>query len=256
MIIAFGLAVCRVAGADESTNAVEMEAALERVGESEIAAARAESGGVVSAESKKTPRNMSKILDDDEANQQAAMALDDDAAGPNPKLRPGFLLDIEVSASGAPEFQEKAKRITQEGTITLPLLGSVAAAGMTLMEFSGSLTEALKRYLREPEVEVSFVLGPDSISPWGYVTVIGRVTRPGRVNMPPTGDLSVSEAIQKAGGLAASAKDTGIIVVRKDPATKGVERVKVNLRDVAKRGEEADIKLRAGDVLYVPVRMF
>ena len=203
-----------------------------------------------------TPPNEVKIAGDSRTDADIGKALADKNAKGSPKLRAGLLMDITVTASGVKEHEEKGKRITQEGTITLPLVGTVKCVGMTLVEFSRHLTKLYEKYLRAPDIHVEFVTGPGSIYPWGYVTVLGRVNRPGRVNMPPTGDMSVSMAIQKAGGLGKSARETGVIVVRKERTTGGVERFEVNLRAAAKKGEKADMKLRAGDVVYVPVRIF
>jgi len=98
--------------------------------------------------------------------------------------------------------------------------------------------------------------GPDAISPWGQVTVLGRVKQPGRVNIPPTKDLTVSAAIQNAGGLDSSAKDSAIRVTRRlDDGT--YQTMDVDLRAVGARGARAnDLILRDGDVVFVPQMMF
>ena len=106
--------------------------------------------------------------------------------------------------------------------------------------------------------DVAFELdeNPDSISPWGSVTVMGQVKKPGRINIPPTQDLSLSMAIQLAGGLDRSAKETEIIITRisKEGEKK---KLKLNLKTAASEGElENDIQLLPDDVIYVPERIF
>ncbi|HOU21158.1 MAG TPA: polysaccharide export protein, partial [Kiritimatiellia bacterium] len=73
---------------------------------------------------------------------------------------------------------------------------------------------------------------------------------------PPTRDLTVSGAIQKAGGVATSAKLNAILISR--PLPDGtIETRTVNLNAVGKSGRlEEDIILEADDVVYVPESMF
>lgn len=195
------------------------------------------------------------ITGDSEMDRRIGQALVSTNEAANPALQPGYMLDITVLASGTPEIEEKGKRVSMEGTLLVPLLGNVKVAGLTLPALSDLLTEAYKKYLRNPQVSLKFAEGPGAVSPWGYVTVLGRVNRPGRVNMPAGGGMSVSMAIQAAGGFAKSAREAGIIVVRKH-ANNRIERFEVDLRDALHRGEDADMRLASGDVLYVPVRIF
>ena len=110
----------------------------------------------------------------------------------------------------------------------------------------------------DPQVVVEFVKDQDSdlVSPWGYVTVLGRVKNPGRVSIPPTQDLTVSGAIQKAGGLDTSAKDTSIRVTRQLPEGR-TKQFDVDLRKVGSTGQvREDLILTPGDVVFVPEMMF
>ena len=86
--------------------------------------------------------------------------------------------------------------------------------------------------------------------------MLGRVKNPGRVNIPPTRDLTVSGAIQLAGGLDTSARDSAVLVTRKDEEGAS-NQYEVNLRRVGSRGEvEEDLTVLPGDVVYVPEMIF
>jgi protein involved in polysaccharide export with SLBB domain len=86
--------------------------------------------------------------------------------------------------------------------------------------------------------------------------VLGRVKEPGRVAIPATRDLTVSGAIQQAGGFAPSAKDSAILVTRSLPDGKTESRT-INLKAVGTAGRlEDDIILQAEDVVFVPEAMF
>lgn len=175
-----------------------------------------------------------------------------------PLLKAGFMLKIVVLASGKKEVDESEKRVAPSGTITLPLVGTVPVDGLTIRQLSDKLKELYSVYLLDPMVDVDFVLKTDtagSVSPWGYVSVMGRVKKPGRINIPPTRDLTLSMAIQLAEGLDSSAKLTGIKITREIAGK--AEQFEVNLQSVGDKGElGSDIKLRPGDVVYVPERVF
>lgn len=175
-----------------------------------------------------------------------------------PLLKPGFLLNISVAGGGRREFSEERKRVADDGTIGLPLVGTLRVEGMTLKAVSEQLRTLYAKYLRNPLVEMSFCVDvtPGAVSPWGSVTVLGRVKSPGSINIPPTRDLSVSRAIQCAGGLDSSANDSSIRISRHN-SDGTIEKIIVNLPALGTTGNiKNDINLRAGDVVYVPETIF
>ncbi len=166
-------------------------------------------------------------------------------------LRPGLVIRVGVLVSGKKEIDIPEKRIPDEGIITLPLVGQVDVNGLTLADFSGVLRKRYEDYLVRPEVVVQFVL-TEGDSPWGHVTVLGHVAKPGKVAIPATRDMTVSGAIQQAGGLGPSAKDSAITLTRKLKSGE-VNRSVVNLHALSVKGAlEEDLAVRSGDVIYVP----
>jgi len=174
-----------------------------------------------------------------------------------PILKPGLLLDVVVTAAGRKEIAEIGKRISDDGSISLPLVGTVRVQGMTLKELCAHLQTIYSTYLRSPQVYTEFNLGsPGSLSPWGSVTVLGTVRNPGSINIPQTQDLTVSRAIQGAGGLDASADDSSIRISRRNPDGT-IKRITANLHAFGSTGElKHDIKLEACDVVFVPEEFF
>lgn len=174
------------------------------------------------------------------------------------RLKPGLMISMSVLVSGKKEIDEPAKRISDEGSIMLPLLGETTVAEMSLDELQKKLTSQYRKYFVDPQIILDFVrdTGAEGISPWGSVTVLGRVKTPGRVAIPATRDLTVSGAIQKAGGFGSSAKDSAILVTRSLPNGQTESRT-INLRAVGTAGRlDDDIILEANDVVYVPEAMF
>ena len=176
----------------------------------------------------------------------------------SPLLRPGLLIRVSVLVSGKREIDAEVKRVTEHGQLDLPLIGNVDVAGKTLRQLNDILQVQYRDYFVNPQVVTEFVVdeSPDSISPWGSVVVLGRVRAPGRVNIPPTQDLTVSGAIQQAGGLDTSAKISAIRVTRRKPDG-GTERVTIDFSSVGTQGYvENDLTLQPGDVIFVPERIF
>jgi len=178
--------------------------------------------------------------------------------GANVVLKQGLVLRIDVHDLGKKEIEEPARRVGDQGEITLPLLGVVKVTDRTIDELAAELQRRYAQYYVNPQVVVEFVTDEKSggTMPWGYVTVLGRVKKPGRVFIPATRDLTVSSAVQEAGGLDTSAKDTAIRLTRVGDDGKALSQ-DINLRAVGSKGElSGDLVLRPGDVVYVPELVF
>jgi protein involved in polysaccharide export with SLBB domain len=174
------------------------------------------------------------------------------------RIRPGLVITINVVVAGKNEIEETTKRVSDSGSISLPLLGTLSIRDDTLESLSRRLTTAYGEFFVDPQVIVEFVRDDnrEGLSPWGTVTVLGRVKKPGQVSIPATRDLTLSGAIQQAGGFDTSAKDTAIRVTRRTANGQVVTR-EVNLRAVGTQGRiESDIVLQPDDVVFVPEMIF
>jgi polysaccharide export outer membrane protein len=110
-----------------------------------------------------------------------------------PCLGPGDLLEISVFRW--PDLQGYRTRITPAGTITLPLLGSMRAAGLTELQLRDQIAGGLKQsIMRDPQVNV-FVA--ENVSQ--QVSVTGAVSRPGLIGLSRD-HRTVADMISEAGG--------------------------------------------------------
>jgi len=106
------------------------------------------------------------------------------------------------------------QRVAEDGSIKIPVVGVVRVAGLDLNQIETRVIQALGNKVQEPEVIVEFD------SPRTHtVMVSGDVKNPGRVSMLE--DVrSVADAINKAGGPAASPTGSGAnqlqVVVRRN----------------------------------------
>jgi len=197
-------------------------------------------------------------LVNNQARGKMTPATNADPANDVAQLRPGLVININVLVAGKKEIDALGKRVTDKGTIGVPLLGTVGVSGLTLDDLSAKLTTAYAEYFVKPQVIVEFVRDDnrEGLSPWGSVTVLGRVKKPGKIIIPATRDLTLSAAIQQAGGFDTSAKENAIRVTRRR-GDGAVHTREVDLRSVGAQGlVEEDIQLEPDDVVFVPEMIF
>ena len=151
------------------------------------------------------------------------------------QLRAGDTLN--VSLQGVPDPTTSSVQIDEQGLISLPYIGPVAATGVGTAELSQRIRETYiaKKFYRTLEVAVSVTER--------YIYVGGEVQRPGRIVWTP--DLSVAKAIQSAGGFTLYAKETAVSLIRE----KNAYPIDVKL---AQRNPAEDPRLVPGDSLQVP----
>ncbi len=109
------------------------------------------------------------------------------------------LLTVRVFA--ADDIPDKPVQIDNDGTLTLPMIGPVHAAGLTVEQLQANLVTAYKKYFKDPQVSVQ--VNEFHSQP---VSVAGNVTTPGVVQL--RGNRNLMEVISMAGGLRPDAGDT------------------------------------------------
>ncbi len=85
--------------------------------------------------------------------------------------------------------------VKSDGTISLKLIPDLHVEGLTIPEASTKIEKALSEYIRHPQVTMKAVQLTSS-----SVTILGKITRPGRVVLD--GDMRILDAIAEGGGLA------------------------------------------------------
>ncbi len=139
-----------------------------------------------------------------------------------------------------------------EGTIFMPLVGDVQAAGLTKAELQKNLTEKLSKFLKFAPEDEKDQLVAVGISQYRSkkVYVIGEVTRPGPVLM--RGNLlTVWDAINDAGLPLRTAALWRVHVITPDVEHPVVRRI--NLRKIMYGGKFArNDFLQPGDIVVVP----
>ena len=85
--------------------------------------------------------------------------------------------------------------MSEQGTISLPLLGQISVSGMTQQDFINDLSNRTRKYVYHPQVEV-FLLHSENRE----VAVLGSVKKPGRYMLTSRSD-TIMTMISRAGGL-------------------------------------------------------
>lgn len=124
-------------------------------------------------------------------------------------------------------------RISEQGTIAMPLVGELKVAGLTTTAAGSRIAEALKKgkFLKDPQVNVALTTLRSR-----QVSVLGMVARPGRYALDETSS-ELADVIAAAGGVMPTGSET--VKVMRD----GKEQ-KVNL--LAK-----SFPLKGGETIYV-----
>ncbi len=179
-----------------------------------------------------------------------------DQASSFSELATGDTVELSVEVDGHMEVLSHRAQINQQGVVTLPLVGDVEIRGHTLNKARGIISKTYGAYyVNPPVIMLSLQVDPGD-GEWGSVTVMGRVGRPGRVPLRSQNGMNLTEAIQEAGGFASSANKSKIRVSRTDEDGKKLK-VSIDYDEIGQGGNvEADIKLIAGDIVYVPERIF
>jgi polysaccharide export outer membrane protein len=148
------------------------------------------------------------------------------------------------------------QRLSSQGEMTLPLIGSVELAGTTLRE--------AEQAIRQRYVEGGFYVDPHvilSVAEYGahFVKVLGQVNRPDRVELPiEATSIGLVEAITQAGGFTRLARTDAVQITRQ--TSEGGERnLTIDVRDYLRRGSDGggdEFQLFPGDVVFVPERLF
>lgn len=145
--------------------------------------------------------------------------------------------------------------VTDSGDLDIPYLGHFPAAGRTCKE----LVDALKILLeRDYYYRATILLTVDTRTKnRGKVYLVGAVRTPGAVDLPFDEVLTVSKAILRGGGFSAFADKKHVRVTRKKAGQDASETLVVDVSQLLAAGKVGeDPKLEAGDLVYVPERMF
>ena len=164
------------------------------------------------------------------------------AANAQYRLAAGDMIRISVYQSADLTLET---RLTEAGTISYPLLGTVALAGLTISEAEKRIADGLRsgNFVKQPQVSIAVqqVRG-------NQVSVLGQVGKPGRYPLE-TGNVQLTDMIATAGGIVGTGADQIVVVGTRNGQP---YRVEIDLPSVFGPNRRAnDLMLQNGDVIWV-----
>lgn len=155
-------------------------------------------------------------------------------------------LNILLNTAGQMNYQVRDGTegflIPNDGSVRLPLVGSVNVLGLTEGQAVLKLTESYKRYLKNPFVSVKILNQK--------LFVLGEVRKPGVVQVTH-GTMSLFEALAYSGDLTDDAERTNVKIIRgglRAPLVKEINLANLSTLRVA------SLILQPNDIVYIQPR--
>lgn len=166
------------------------------------------------------------------------------------KVGPGDVLTITVwdhpeLTIPAGEFRSPdaaGHLVSTDGKIFYPYVGEVSVAGKTTTEIRNELTERIRKYIQNPQLDVRIAAFRSK-----YVLVTGEVKQPSRLPLDDR-PRTVLEAVNLTGGSTPGADLGNVVLTRKGTA------VRIDLLSAYQGEVSANWLLEDGDQIYVPNR--
>jgi len=148
---------------------------------------------------------------------------------------------LQITVFGVPELSGKFQ-VDAAARISLPLAGTIEAAGMTPAELARAIDSRLRGiYVKDPQVTVNL----DETTSQVY-TVDGQVGQPG--SYPALGNITLMRAVANAKGTSEFARLDDVVVFR---SVNGKQLAALYSLTAIRRGVYADPKIYPNDIIVV-----
>lgn len=183
-------------------------------------------------------------------------ALQAAPASPDPRLYTVGPNDVLlVTVYNQPQLSGKFA-IEADGTFAFPLLGRVAAGGMSVRAIEDKVRAGLAAgIIKDPQVSVAVDQYRSQ-----QIFVMGEVKQPGSLQF--TGSMTLIEALARAGSTTERAGMVAVIVhssgasgtpaPAQNPGATSSDTISVNLQSLQTGALSQNVVLRAGDTIFVP----
>jgi polysaccharide biosynthesis/export protein len=156
---------------------------------------------------------------------------------------------VDVSVYGEDDLHSRAK-LGADGTVLLPLIGSISLDGKTVTEATESIQ---KRYaagfVKDPHVLVTVLEYRKST-----FSILGQVLRPGIYEIPEGTQMSIVDAVLTAGGFTRTAAENSVRVKRMVKGKAIVFTVKAG--SMADSSDVVPFEIEPGDIINVKESWF
>ncbi len=150
---------------------------------------------------------------------------------------------LQITVFELPDLNQTV-RVSEDGSVSLSLLGKVDVVGLTAQELEKKLASILdQKYTKNAHVTVF-------IKEFQKVAVLGAVGKPGMYEL--VGPTTLLQIIAQAGGLTAQAMNE--LYIYREGADGKRNKITIRLEDLMVHGnEDTNIELQPKDQVIIPV---
>lgn len=224
---------------------------------------RAQDPGFREAEPRRAPvtQQPAPVLSDD-SSQSAAKINSMEVLDDSRSLQAGDRISLRIVED---RDRVQSLLIQDSGDIQAPHMGLVKAAGKTCKQVAFYMKKELeKHYFQQATVIIALEAVKQtqhygnypgmSFAPGDFFVVYGQVARQGKYELTADEELTVSQAILRAGGFSQFANTKNVRLIRRTPS--GNKSIRLNLDDVMRKGRlEKDILMRRNDVIIIDEKL-
>lgn len=187
-------------------------------------------------------------------NAGAAVLSSMDVLDNNQTIAAGDTISIRVLEDRRDALQQV---VAVTGEVQAPYVGLVSAKGKTCRDLAFTIKRELEKNFFQ---HATVVIAIDKINvedamrmrevDLEFYVMFGIVARQGKYDLPANEDISISQAILRAGGFAQFANKEKVKIIRKTP--QGNKTILVNVDGIMRQGDlERDVFIRKDDVIIV-----
>lgn len=129
--------------------------------------------------------------------------------------------------------------VNEKGDITMPVLGEIHVAGLTIQQLQDKLTDMIRKDVSDAIVKVELINF--------YIYVAGEVARPSKINVTQQ-RYSIIDALAEAGDLTQYGERSNIMIIRNEDGKRVFKHLDLNSSDIL---SSPYFYLRQGDYIYV-----
>lgn len=160
-------------------------------------------------------------------------------------LQPQDVIKVQVFQEEDINKQGEGLSLSQEATVTLPLIGTISLKGKSVRQAEEMIRTLYdKDFIVNPQVSVTVLKYAERT-----VNVIGSVTNQGRIQFPQERGLTIVDAISLAGGT------TRLADLKRVRLTRNSEVITVDVDAMTKTNGREPLMLQPDDVIFVPERI-
>jgi polysaccharide export outer membrane protein len=152
---------------------------------------------------------------------------------------------VRINIWHMPDLSVDAK-VRPDGTVTMPLIGDLKAAGRSPTALRGQIEAALKEYVKDDSAKVTVAVS--DVNSYHF-TVLGNAEHQG--SFIANHFVTVTEAMALAGGPSRFASLARVVLIR--PSSGGPRRIPIDLSAIySGKRPEMNLVIMSGDTLYLP----